>query len=64
MGLEGLRLGLKLGDDTTVLFTGRIPNISYDGKKFMCKVTLANGFIVKKTFALWVKGNYFYILIC
>ena len=61
VGLEGLPLGMKLGDDTTALITGRVSDISWNGREFVCKATLASGAIVEKTFLLWVKGHYFYI---
>ena len=61
VGLEGLSLGMKLGDDTTALITGRVSDISWNGRKFECKATLDSGKIVKKPFSLWVKGHYFYI---
>ena len=71
VGLEGLPLGMKLGDDTTALITGRVSDISWNGREFVCKATVASGntaekipsanTIVEKTFALWVKGHYFYI---
>ena len=60
-GLEGLPLGMKIGDDTTALITGRVSDISWHGRQFACKATLASGAIVEKTFHLLVKGHYFYI---
>ena len=61
VGLEGLPLGMKLGDDTTALITGRVSDISWNRRKFVCKATLASGGVPEKTFRLWVKGHYFYI---
>ena len=56
VGLEGVGLGIKLNEHTIVLNTGRITDISWNGKVFVCKANTAGGRIVRKSFALWVKG--------
>ena len=56
VGLEGLGLGIKLDYRTTALCPGRVTDISWNGKMFVCKATTAGGRIVQKSFALWVKG--------
>ena len=60
-GLEGLGLGLKFGEYTIALNPGRITDISWNGRMFVCKATTASGRIVRKKFAFWVKGHYFKI---
>ena len=59
VGLEGLGLGMKLDDHTTALNPGRVTDISWNGKRFMCRATTTSGTMVVKTFALWVKGHSF-----
>ena len=61
VGLEGLGLGMKLSDTMIALITGRVTDISWNGRMYVCKATLTNGTIVQRTFSLWVKGHYFYI---
>ena len=63
VGLERLGLGIKLFDRMIGLNPGRVTDISWNGKMFVCKATLASGSIVQKRFALWVKGHYIYIYI-
>ena len=58
-GLEGLGLGMKFGDYTTVLNPGRVTDMTWNGKKFVCKCTTTTGRIVVKKLTLWVQGNYF-----
>ena len=66
VGLEGLGLGMKLYDRTTSLNSGRIADVSWNGRKFMCKATLVGGKTVQKNIALWVKGHYNFkiIMVC
>ena len=61
MGLEGLGLGMKLKDTLIVLNPGRVTDLSWNGKMFVCKATLTNGTVVEKKVSLLVKGHYFYI---
>ena len=63
VGGDGSGLGRKYEgvDDTTLLITGHIVDISWNGRKYMCQANLTSGEIVNRTFSLWVKGNYFYI---
>ena len=61
VGLEGLGLGMKLSETMIALNPGRVTDITWNGKMFVCKVTLASGSIVQRKFSLWVKGHYFYI---
>ena len=61
MGLEGLGLGMRLRD-VSLLNPGRVTDLSWNGKKFICKVTFIGGRIVTKTISLWVKGHYTKIL--
>ena len=59
-GLEGLGLGMEFGDlYTTALNPGRVIDISWNGKMFVCKATTASGRIAEKKLYLWVKGHYF-----
>ena len=58
MNLEGLGLGRKLDEYTTLLIPGQITDMSWDEKRFMCKATTTDGITVNKTIALWVKGHY------
>ena len=59
-GLEGLGLGIRFFNDyTTALNPGRVTDISWNGKMFVCKATTTNGRTVRKTLSLWVKGHYF-----
>ena len=60
---DGSGLGMKFPgvDDTTLLMTGHIVDISWNGRKYMCQANLTSGEPVNKTFSLWVKGNSFYI---
>ena len=62
VGGHGSGIGRKFeGIDDTILITGRIVDISWNGRKYTCEATLASGKIVNRTFSLWVKGHYFYI---
>ena len=59
MGLEELGgVGTRLGDRITALITGRISDISWNGRMFLCKANTVGGRIVKKLIALRVKGHY------
>ena len=62
VGLEGLGLGMRLSHNVYLLNPGRVTDLSWNGKKFICKVTLIGGRIVTKTISLWVKGHYTKIL--
>ena len=57
MGLEGLGLGINLDDNTTILNPGRISDISWNGRNFVCRATTTNGRIVQKNIALCVRGH-------
>ena len=62
MGLEGLGLGTLLSHNVSHLDTGRITELSFNERKFICKVTLISGIQLTKTISLWVKGHYTKIL--
>ena len=52
-------LGMKFGDSNiTALNTGRVADISWNGREYVCKANTTSGRIVEKTYVLWVKGNY------
>ena len=55
VGLEGLELGIKIDNNTIKLNPGRPPDISWNGRHYVCQATTTNGKIVKKYFNLWVK---------
>ena len=57
-GLEGLGLGSQDGNITTLLSPGRLTDIGWNGRSFVCVATTSNGSIVKKLLSLWVKGHY------
>ena len=40
MGLKGIGLGMNLDDNTTTLNTGRISDISWNGRRFVCRAIL------------------------
>ena len=61
VGLEGLGLGMKLSETMIALNPGRVRDMTWNGKMFVCKATLTNGTNVQREFSLWVKGHYFYI---
>ena len=55
VSLEGLGLGTRLSHDVSLLNPGRITDVSWNGKQFICTVTLISGGTVTKTIYLWVK---------
>ena len=56
VGLEEVEIGEKIDNITTKLTTGRMLDVNWNGKLFVCKATTTNGEIVKKYFTLWVKN--------
>ena len=62
MGLEGLPLAIMVSHDVAVLITGRVSDMSWNGRKFQCVATTISGGTVTKTISLWVKGHYTKIL--
>ena len=54
---EGLGRGIKLSEHTTALNLGPIKDISWNGRRFMCKATTVCGGTVEKNIDLWVKGH-------
>ena len=56
--LEGLGLGFELDKHTTLLNYGRVTNVGWNGKTFVCIGTTTNNRTLRITFALWVKGHY------
>ena len=55
VGLEGLGLGKPLSDHSTVLITGNISDISWNGRRFKCTAITVSGMVFEKFFALMVK---------
>ena len=54
VGLE-VRLATKIDNNTTKLITGRVTNIGWNGRRYVCKATTTSGKTVKKYFALWAR---------
>ena len=63
VGLEGLGIGMKLYGHTIALSTGRITDINWNGKQYVCRAATASGIIVGKNVSLWVKGHYLKVII-
>ena len=57
-GLEGLGFGVQYSNITTLLNPGRVTDIDWNGRKFVCRAITSNGSIVDKWLSLWVKGHY------
>ena len=55
VGLEGLGLGQHLSYHSTVLKTGRIPDVSWNGQRFKCTAITVSGTVFEKLFTLMVK---------
>ena len=55
VGLEGLGLGEYLSYHSTLLKTGRIADISWNGYRFKCTAITVSGTVFEKFFALMVK---------
>ena len=59
VGMQGIAFGTNYSENTIALSIGRIADVSWNGRIFMCKATTTNGRDVKKNFTLSVKGHYF-----
>ena len=42
----------------TLLETGTVNDISWNGRSYQCVAETTNGLTVTKSYTLWVKGNY------
>ena len=63
MGMEQTPLGTKVSHDESRLIIGRILDLSWNGRKYICQGTLISGETVNNTISLWVKGHYTNIII-
>ena len=56
--LQEIPFGMQYSNITTMFNPGRVTNIAWNGRKFVCRAITSNGSIVDKWLSLWVKGHY------